>query len=178
MTTLLIILHVVACITLIAIVLLQTGRGAEMGASFGGSNQTLFGASSGTTFMGKLTTGAAVVFMLTCLSLTIFSGGPSTDSLMDNVEQGPVIPDATSVDTVPGQDAQAVPGQAPAAGDVAATPAPAQGESSAQVPKEWQPADAAQKDGAAATAPPAPAADSAAPAPAPKAEKPAASGKK
>jgi len=70
MGTLIILFHLMACIALIAIVLLQTGKGAEMGAAFGGASQSLFGGSGGSSFMSKLTTGAAVVFMITCLLLS------------------------------------------------------------------------------------------------------------
>ena len=84
--TIVLIFHVLACLALVLIVLLQTGRGAEMGAAFGGSSQTLFGSSGGTTFFGKLTTLAAVVFMLTCLGLTYFSGRPDTKSVMEKVQ--------------------------------------------------------------------------------------------
>ncbi|MFP4474254.1 MAG: preprotein translocase subunit SecG [Desulfatibacillaceae bacterium] len=70
MTTLITIIHIVVCIALIVIVLFQTGKGADIGATFGGgSSQTLFGSSGGATFMTKLTTVAAVVFMLTSLGL-------------------------------------------------------------------------------------------------------------
>jgi preprotein translocase subunit SecG len=70
MYTLVIILHVVVSLALILIVLLQTGKGAEMGAGFGGgSNQTIFGSRGAATFLSKVTTGAAVIFMLTSLSL-------------------------------------------------------------------------------------------------------------
>ncbi len=70
MYTLVIILHVVVSFALILIVLLQTGKGAEMGAGFGGgSNQTIFGSRGAATFLSKVTTGAAVIFMLTSLSL-------------------------------------------------------------------------------------------------------------
>ena len=100
------IIHVVACLALIAIVLLQTGRGAEMGAAFGGASQTLFGGGGGSTFLGKLTTGAAVVFMVTCLSLTYLSAGPSTKSIMETAPieqqpQGPAIPEAKPVQPAP-----------------------------------------------------------------------------
>jgi preprotein translocase subunit SecG len=71
MTTLLIIIHVIACIFLISIVLLQSGKGAEMGAAFGGSSQTIFGSRGASTFLNKLTTSAAVVFMLTSLTLSM-----------------------------------------------------------------------------------------------------------
>ena len=68
-----IILHILVCFFLIFIVLLQSGKGAQMGASFGGSSQTLFGARGTTTFLGKLTTGSAIIFMLTSLLLAVFS---------------------------------------------------------------------------------------------------------
>jgi preprotein translocase subunit SecG len=71
MTTLLIILHVLCCLFLISIVLLQSGKGAEMGAAFGGSSQTIFGSRGASTFLNKLTTSAAVVFMLTSLILSM-----------------------------------------------------------------------------------------------------------
>lgn len=70
-TTLLIIFHVVVCLFLIFIVLLQRGKGADMGAAFGGSSQTLFGSRGASTFLNKLTTASAVVFMLTSLFLTM-----------------------------------------------------------------------------------------------------------
>ncbi|GAB4258538.1 MULTISPECIES: preprotein translocase subunit SecG [Deferrisoma] len=70
MYTALIILHVLVSFILVGIVLLQQGKGADMGAVFGGSSQTLFGSSGGTTFLGKLTAAAAGVFMLTSLGLT------------------------------------------------------------------------------------------------------------
>ena len=61
MYTLLIIIHVVVSLALILIVLLQTGKGAEMGDGFGGgSNQTIFGSRGAATFLSKITTGAAV----------------------------------------------------------------------------------------------------------------------
>ncbi|MEW5746555.1 MAG: preprotein translocase subunit SecG [Nitrospirota bacterium] len=71
MATLIIIIHVLASLFLIAIVLLQSGKGAEIGAAFGGSSQTLFGSRGAATFLNKLTTISAVVFMLTSLTLTM-----------------------------------------------------------------------------------------------------------
>ena len=77
MYTLMIILHVVVSLALILIVLLQTGKGAEMGAGFGGgSNQTIFGSRGAATFLSKVTTGAAVIFMLTSLSLAYHDEQP------------------------------------------------------------------------------------------------------
>ncbi len=73
MATLLIIIHIVACLFLISVVLLQSGKGAEIGAAFGGSSQTLFGSRGAATFLNKLTTAAAIVFMLTSLTLTMIT---------------------------------------------------------------------------------------------------------
>ena len=84
MGTLLILVHLMACIALILIVLLQTGKGAEMGAAFGGASQTLFGGSGGSSFMSKLTTGAAVVFMITCLLLSFKFRPGGREGPLDN----------------------------------------------------------------------------------------------
>ncbi len=85
MPAIVIVLHVIVCIALIMIVLLQTGKGADMGAAFGGgSSQTLFGSTGASTFLGKATTVAAVIFMLTSLTLAYMSGGQTSKSLMDD----------------------------------------------------------------------------------------------
>ncbi|PLX79868.1 MAG: preprotein translocase subunit SecG [Desulfuromonas sp.] len=103
MVTFLIIIHVIVCLALIGIVLLQGGsKGAEMGASFGaGGSQTVFGATGGRTLVQKLTTGAAVIFMLTSLILAYFHGIPGGDSVMpDSVAPAaaPVAPTAPATD--------------------------------------------------------------------------------
>ncbi|OPX98054.1 MAG: Protein-export membrane protein SecG [Syntrophorhabdus sp. PtaU1.Bin002] len=73
MLTAIAIIHVVVSIALILIVLLQTGRGSEIGAAFGsGSSQTIFGSSGSSGFMTKLTTIAVAVFMITSLLLAYF----------------------------------------------------------------------------------------------------------
>ncbi len=66
---LLTILHVIVAVFLIMVVLLQTGKGAEMGAAFGGASNTVFGSSGPANFLAKMTTAAAVIFMITSLSL-------------------------------------------------------------------------------------------------------------
>ncbi|OGW36871.1 MAG: preprotein translocase subunit SecG [Nitrospirae bacterium RBG_13_39_12] len=72
MITILMAVHIIVCLMLIAIVLLQSGKGAELGAAFGGgSSNTLFGSRGAATFMNKMTTIAAVVFMITSLSLAV-----------------------------------------------------------------------------------------------------------
>jgi protein translocase SecG subunit len=74
------ILHVTVCIVLILVVLLQAGKGANMGAVFGGSSQTIFGSSGPGTFLGKMTTAVAIIFMLTSFSLSYgLSKGEFTD---------------------------------------------------------------------------------------------------
>ena len=83
MSLLIIVIHVTVCIALIMIVLLQTGKGADMGAAFGGgSSQTLFGSTGASTFLSKATTVVAVVFMLTSLILAYMSGDKSGKSIV------------------------------------------------------------------------------------------------
>ena len=71
--TVIIVLHILVCVALILIVLLQAGKGAEMGAAFGGASQTIFGSAGAMGFLSKLTTVAAVIFMITSLLLTFSS---------------------------------------------------------------------------------------------------------
>ncbi|WP_394700232.1 preprotein translocase subunit SecG [uncultured Desulfosarcina sp.] len=67
------------------IVLLQTGKGADMGAAFGGgSSQTLFGSSGASTFLSKATTAAAIIFMLTSLILAYMAGGKTMKSVVSD----------------------------------------------------------------------------------------------
>ena len=104
------ILHVLVSLFLIAVVLLQSGKGAEMGASFGsGGSQSVFGAGGGTSFLSKLTTSAAVIFMLTSLTLAYVSGQPSSSSIMSG--KGKTAPVAAPAP----QKTDAAPAAAPAA---------------------------------------------------------------
>jgi len=91
--TAVVVLHIVVSIALILIILLQTGKGSDIGAVFGGgSSQTLFGSSGPTSFLGKLTAGAAVIFMLTSLFLAYFAGGRPQSSLMHGAAPAPSMP--------------------------------------------------------------------------------------
>ena len=85
MKILLILLHVVVCVALILIVLLQRGKGASIGAVFGGSSQTVFGSAGASSFLQKITTIAAIVFMLTSLGLSAFFGRGPASSIMEGV---------------------------------------------------------------------------------------------
>ena len=97
MSTLLIILHVLVSLALIFIVLLQSGKGAEIGVSLGGgASQTIFGAGGGKNFMHRVTVSAAVIFMLTSLTLAYFYGQPGSSSIMPSqvapVAEEPALP--------------------------------------------------------------------------------------
>ena len=101
MDILLLTLHIVVCLALVGIVLLQGGKGAEVGATFGaGASQTIFGASGSQTFLGKLTTGAAIIFLLTSLALAIFWGRPGGSSVMPE-QVAPATPPAQSMPAAP-----------------------------------------------------------------------------
>ncbi|MFC1828474.1 preprotein translocase subunit SecG [Thermodesulfobacteriota bacterium] len=111
MSILVVILHIAVCIALIMIVLLQSGKGADMGAAFGGgASQTLFGSTGASTFLGKLTTAVAVVFMLTSFGLAYMSGHKTEESIM--------------LDSKPPVEQQAAPVTTEKPADTASTPAP------------------------------------------------------
>jgi preprotein translocase subunit SecG len=84
METLVTILHVLVCIFLMLTVLLQAGKGGGMGAAFGGGSSmgTVFGGSGAGNFLRRLTVAAAVIFMLTSMTLAWMST-PSTDPLKE-----------------------------------------------------------------------------------------------
>ena len=87
MKPILLIVHVAVCVALILIVLLQKGKGADMGAAFGGSSQAIFGSGGATTFMHRITVAAAIIFMLTSLGLAFLFGRGVTSSVMEDVSQ-------------------------------------------------------------------------------------------
>jgi preprotein translocase subunit SecG len=104
------ILHVFMCFAIIAIVLLQSGKGADIGSAFGGAgSQAVFGSMGTPTILGKLTTGVAVIFMITSFSLAMMGHHRST-----------TIMPATAPSAAPTAPAPAAP-----AAPAPATPAPA-----------------------------------------------------
>ncbi len=110
MSTIFIIIHVIVAVALILIVLLQTGKGADMGAAFGGgSSQTLFGSGGASTFLTRLTTIAAIVFMLTSLGLAYLSGHRSARSVVS-----PAAEQTEQAAPKPPVQAEQVPSGAPA----------------------------------------------------------------
>ncbi len=120
------VIHIIACLFLIGIVLLQQGKGADMGAVFGGSSQTLFGSSGAGNFLTRLTAVAAVTFMLTSLVLAYGSARSVTSTVFDDAplpaapleDAGAPLPDAGGVapDAEPdsGADAGTAPDAPPA----------------------------------------------------------------
>ncbi len=95
--------HVSICVLLILIVLLQQGKGADMGATFGGGGGTVFGAAGADTILTKVTTVIALLFMVTSIYLAIESkeGRNSTGSLFQN-EHEKIAP-ATETEAVPAE---------------------------------------------------------------------------
>ena len=102
MNYLLLTIHILVCISLIGIVLIQGGKGAEVGAAFGaGASNTIFGATGGQSFIGKMTAGAAVIFMLTSLALAIFWGQPGSTSIMPEQVAPTAAPTAMPSQSIP-----------------------------------------------------------------------------
>ena len=109
-----IILHVIVSIGLILVVLLQTGKGAEVGAVFGGSSSTIFGSSGAGNFLTRLTTGMAIVFMMTSLTLGYFTAKRPSATIFDNRSPAAVDPRAP-VQSPPAAQPQGAPtGELPA----------------------------------------------------------------
>jgi preprotein translocase subunit SecG len=119
--TILTVLHILVCFVLILIVLLQAGKGANMGAAFGGSSQTVFGSSGAGTFLGKLTAGVAIVFMLTSLTLTYMANHRSSSSLLMDKQKLPAAEQTIPV-TSPGTTTLPAPVQSPDAAKLPAVP--------------------------------------------------------
>ncbi len=76
-------IHVTLCIILMIVILLQAGKGAEIGAVFGGSSQTIFGSRGAATFLSKVTSFCAIGFMITSLALVYLHSRSASQSLMD-----------------------------------------------------------------------------------------------
>lgn len=136
MEILLTIIHIIVCLFLIVVVLLQSGNAGDISSAFGGmGSQTAFGPRSGATLLTRATTTSAVIFMLTSLSLTILSvrGGAGSGTILEKVSE----PATTQQPASPAPQ-QAQPqfgpsetGSAPAQG----TPAPATAPAPANAPK-------------------------------------------
>lgn len=125
MYTLAVIVHVIVCFMMIGAILLQSGKGAEIGAAFGGSSQTVFGSRGPGTFLSKVTVGAAIIFMLTSMGLAILAKERTFSSTVIDLNKKepaapvpgmPSVPSGTTATTPP-------PTAEPATGETT-TPAP------------------------------------------------------
>jgi preprotein translocase subunit SecG len=162
MSIIITVLHVVACFVLIVVVLLQTGKGADIGAVFGGSSQTIFGSSGAGNLLTRLTTWTAVIFMVTSLFLTWSSTHHLTTSIADTLPDEPA-PLAAPLDgsAAPAEEAAPNADTAAPAADAAADSAPVEAAPApAEKPSDDKSASAAPAGGSAS----APAGQEAAPA--------------
>jgi preprotein translocase subunit SecG len=114
---LLTIVHIIVAVILIGVVLLQTGKRADLAGAFGGGgSQTVFGTRGAATLLSKITTGAAIAFMLTSLGLSLMasrSAGPSG---------GSVLPDEPAASTAPAPSPSSAPVAPPSAPPTPASP--------------------------------------------------------
>ena len=108
----LVIVHITVAFVMVGVILLQSGKGAEIGAAFGGSSQTVFGSRGAGTFLSKMTAVAATIFMVTSLSLAILSKRQNNSSTigLDKPVSSPSAP------AVPGSPA-GIPAPGPPAAD-------------------------------------------------------------
>ncbi len=114
-TTFILIIHVVVCVAMILIILLQTGKGADIGAAFGGgSSQTVFGSTGATTFLSKVTIAAAVIFMMTSFVLTYVSG-KGVSQVQRSVMTETAVPKTPLPGPAPSPVGPETPGKIPAA---------------------------------------------------------------
>jgi preprotein translocase subunit SecG len=134
MTSVLLVIHVLTAVSIIVLVLMQQGRGADMGAAFGGGSQTLFGARGSANFLSRITGLLAAVFFVTSLTLAyLYSQSSQPQSVTDQIAGQPVQSQGQNQDQNQDQnqkqdDMPQVPGADEAqepAGDVPVAPEPA-----------------------------------------------------
>src|SRR5436190_22123581 len=98
----LIVVHVISCFAIIGIVLLQAGKGADIGSAFGGSgSQAVFGSMGTPTVLGKITSVVAVAFLVTSFSLAVLSHHRSTTIMPASAPAAPGSPAAPAVPAPP-----------------------------------------------------------------------------
>jgi len=144
MTSILIVIHVLVAIAIVALVLVQHGRGADMGAAFGGGSQTLFGARGSANFLSRVTALLAAIFFMTSISLAYIYGSTRAPSSITETPAAPAQPAA------PAGDVPKAPVQS-SGSDVPAVPVPA-GASTPDAEKAPQPSGSAP-EGSSAPAP-------------------------
>ncbi len=110
METILTVIHYFLCLFLISVILLQAGKGADIGAAFGaGSSQTLFGPRGATTFLNKLTAVVAVLFLVTSIGLVSLSKGRREGSVLKKFPSTEAAPAEKKAPPVPAGSESKVP---------------------------------------------------------------------
>ena len=152
-------LHVLVCLILILVVLLQSGKGADLAGAFGGGGtQTAFGSRGPASFLSKLTTVSAIIFMITCLALSLMGARTQSRSILDTTK-GSAAPAAKPAAVQPQAPApspeeikkmqseiEAKQKQNPPAGSTPVESAPAKGSETKSTPsKGTKPPDAGKK---------------------------------
>ena len=122
----LLVLHVLICLVLIGVILLQSGEAADLAGAFGGSgSQTAFGPRGATTFLSRATTWCAIMFMFTSLEMTVHvstrSVGPGGGSVLEQFSQP--TPATPAAPAAPLTTTPAAPTQPAPAGSTPAAPA-------------------------------------------------------
>ena len=135
--------HVIAALGIIGLVLIQHGKGADMGAAFGGgSSGSLFGATGSANFLSRLTAVMATVFFLTSLSMAYIAthkpkaGGGGVMDSVPGVPKAPAVPATPSPAVIPGQEpAKSLIPAAPSGGAPSVPGNAGDGSKSNQIPK-------------------------------------------
>ena len=133
MYTLTVVIHLIVCFLMIAAILLQAGKGAEIGAAFGGSSQTVFGSRGPGTFLSKITVGAAVIFMLSSLSLALLSKKENTSSTVIDLHT-PTHQESSTTESSSGTPAESSEEAAPVEPSAPAEEAPTEAEPAPATP--------------------------------------------
>jgi len=107
LSVILTIVHVIVCLFLVVVVLLQSGKAADLAGAFGGmGSQTVFGPRGAATALSRATTASAVLFMITSLGLSVIatrqSGGTTGKSVLESVKDPNAAPTSVAPTTVPG----------------------------------------------------------------------------
>jgi preprotein translocase subunit SecG len=147
---LVLILHLIACFFLIAVVLLQQGKGQDLASAFGGGGtQAAFGPRGSATLLSRVTTGLAAVFMVTSISLAVLkqkqtsvldsipaAASPTPAAAPTNLLGVPLTPAGSPSPSAPGAATASSPAPATAAPAAAATATPAPAASPTPTPKK------------------------------------------
>jgi len=122
------VIHIIVCLILIVVVLIQSGKGGDIGAAFSGSSQTAFGPRGAATWASRATTTAAIIFMITSILLSVLQSRQAKGgSVMDTIKEAPKTeqksapPVPVPVDKQP-DTSKSAPAQAPAQKPAPAAP--------------------------------------------------------